>query len=69
MLNCNTFIVSLLFDKVYDPETDPPPVMKIADFGLTKVGTNSLNPHVSGVLGTFVDFDFFFILDVFVDLT
>lgn len=27
--------------------------MKIADFGLTKVGTNSLNPHVSGVLGTF----------------
>jgi len=31
-----------------------PPAMKIADFGLTKVGTNSLNPHISGVLGTFV---------------
>jgi len=39
---------------VYDPKADSIPTMKIADFGLTRSGSYTNNPHLSGAIGTFV---------------
>ncbi|EAR97002.2 tyrosine kinase domain protein (macronuclear) [Tetrahymena thermophila SB210] len=45
--------LNLLFDKPYDPNSDNIPTMKIADFGLTRVGSSQAVPFQSGALGTF----------------